>query len=574
LALAAGTLAAACTAGATAEAPTTSFLTTTSAPATTTTVPGTTTTQPAVATGGQVVIGVDQAPTTLNPYAAGGDSHVVALIGQAIHARAWDIDAATREVVPDVLTEIPTSGNGGVVVNPNGTMTVSYRIRDDANWSDGVPITGDDFAFTAETIAAIDDFRSDPFTGRNLYADITGFEAEVKTFTMTMRQTVGYETMFEWILPEHIVAGTDLRTDWETTIYPGAGPFVVASFIAGEQVTLARNPNYWKRDPLTGDALPRLDEVVFRHVPVIDDLLGEFAARRLDVIEPPPGNPAPDPAVVDEVVAGPIWEHISFQFGPGRLERNPLSRNSELAFRRAVAHAVDRVALAAANPTWAPISSYLDVGVPGLSTAAWDRYPYDTATARALLDEVRAEAGTDTVRAIFTTTSNSDERPRIAEVLAEMLGAVGIEYENQLEDSVLFFGDTLSEGSYDLGMWAWVADPTHLGLVGMLDLFDPGGTPPDGSNYYRWGTRDSSVRDDHSARFTEIRRLANATVDVDEVDRLVIEAEQLLADQMVVLPFAARAASLQWWGDTVTGLVNNPTRVGFTWNIEEWATAG
>jgi len=575
LALAAGTIAAACGASATpADETSTSYLTTTSAPDTTTTLPGTTTTPATSQFGGAVVIGTDEAPSTLNPYAAEGDSHIVTLIGQAIHARAWDIDAATRRVVPDVLVEIPTVGNGGVVANPNGTMTISYRIRDTANWSDGIPISGDDFAFTVDTVGAIDDFRSDPFTGRNMYADVTGYEVGIKTFTMTMRQTLGYETMFEWILPKHAVEGTDLRADWTTEIYPGAGPFVVDSWTPGEGVTLVRNENYWKRDQATGDRLPYLDEVVFESRATVDELLQVFAAGEIDVVEPPSGAQQPDPAVVSEVLAGPIWEHVSFQFGPGRLDRNPSSLNSNIDFRRAVAHAVDRNALGAVNPTWLPISSYLDVGVPELSTGSWDRYQYDTDAARTLLDAVRASEGVDTVTAVFTTTSNSDERPRIAEALAGMLAAVGIEFETQLEDSALFFGETLSSGTYDMGLWAWVVSPTHLGLVGMLDLFDPGGAPPDGSNYYRWGTRDSSVRDDSSARFSEIRRLANLTVDVDEVDGLVVEAEQLLADQLVILPFAARTATLQWWGDTVAGLVHNPTEVGYTWNIEEWYRAG
>lgn len=575
LALAVGTLAAACGTSGDGDETTTSHLTTTSAPLTTTTAPGaTTTTTSAPEEGGRVVIGSDEAPATLNPYAPGGDSHIVTLIGQAIHARAWDIDAETRRVVPDVLVEIPTVGNGGVVAHDNGTMTVSYRIRDDANWSDEVPVTGDDFAFTVETVAAIEGFRSDPYTGRNPYADVTSFEADIKTFTMTMRQSLSYETMFEWILPAHIVAGSDLEADWDDRIYPGAGPFVVDTFVPGERLVLTPNPTYWGRDPSTGTRLPHLGEVEFVFIPNIEDLLAAFAAGDVDVVEPPPGAAPPDAAVVSEEIAGRIWEHISFQFGPGRLDRNPLSVNAELDFRRAVAHAIDHEALAAANPAWAPISSYLDVAVPGLSSSAWDRYPYDPATARTLLDGVREATGVGDIRAVFTTTSNAAERPRIAEALAGMLGDVGISYETDLEDSVLFFGDTLSNGTYDIGMWAWVADPTHIGLVGMLDVFDPAGPPPDGSNYYRWGTRDSSVRDEQTARFAEIKRLANASVDVDEVDALVAEAEALIADQVVVIPFAARGSTLQWWGDVVTGLVHNPTAAGFTWNIEEWRRAG
>ena len=43
------------------------------------------------------------------------------------------------------------------------------------------------------------------------------------------------------------------------------------------------------------------------------------------------------------------------------------------------------------------------------------------------------------------------------------------------------------------------------GVVSIQDVFDPEGAPPDGQNYYRWGTEDSSVIDEASQRFAEIR---------------------------------------------------------------------
>lgn len=521
-----------------------------------------------------MVIGDDQQPPTLNPYVPGGDAYVVGKIGQAIFARGWDIDAATRQLIPDVFVEIPSVTNGGVTVNGDGSMTVTYRIRDEAEWSDGSSISGADLAFTAEAVAPLldpgDRFRG----GERLYGLMRDIEVGDKTFTATIDETtIDYETLFEWILPRHVMEDTDLLVDWNEMPFLGAGPFVFDEWHRGDHITLVRNPNYWKFDEETGDRLPYLDEVVFRFVPEIDQLLAQFAEHRLDVIDPPPSaedwSPVSldDEAIVREYVPGGIWEHLAFQFGPNN--RNAASINHNLDYRRAVAHAIGD-SLDDIISYWIPIDSFLDAGAPELSTGAWSRYDYDPELARRLLDTAMAEEGVDSVTAVFSTTANADERPRIAAALQEALGAVGITYESQLEDSQLFFGDTLDLGTYDLGWWAWVLQPTTSSLLTQLDLFDPRGNPEEGQNVYRWGTADSAVDDELTARFAEIRDAANATLDRAEIERLVVEAEQLLADQVVIIPLLVRRSDLLYWGDALTGPEHNPTEASPTWNIEHW----
>jgi ABC-type transport system substrate-binding protein len=131
--------------------PTTS--TTTTVPPSTTEPPDTTSTTKAPSGpgyGGVAIIADDQWPPTLNPWTEGGDNFIVSIIAQAWMTGAWDVDATTLEIVPEVVTEIPLTSNGGVVVKEDGTMTVAYSIRDEAVWDDGAPISGADFAFTLE----------------------------------------------------------------------------------------------------------------------------------------------------------------------------------------------------------------------------------------------------------------------------------------------------------------------------------------------------------------------------------------------------------------------------------------
>lgn len=552
--------------------------TTSTTQATTTTEPPTTTTttEPKFEKpyGGEAIVADDQEPPTLNPFVPGGDNFIVSIIGQGYFAGVQEVDGYTLELVPELVTELPTVSNGGVTINDDGTMTVTYQIREEAVWEDGTPITGHDFQFTLETI-----LDPDLPIDKTNYEDIVAYEATDKTFTYTLKApTVLYELLFGVILPKHAVEGSDFVADWNEKMWPSAGPFKFDEWKKGEFVRLVRNDNYWKTDPETGQQLPYLDAVTFKFIPETESIINAFKAREVDIIQPPPATETieqlqalePEGARV-EVLSGPVWEHLNFQFGPGRLERNENSCNDNLNMRKAVAHTIDKQLIVdeILAGQVEPLDSYVDAFSPTLSQQAWAQYDHNVDKAKEFYAKAVEETGKE-CSVVFSTTSNNDARVKLSELFVGMFGAVGIPYENQLEDSQIFFGETLDNGKWDLGEWAWVGSPGLSGLVGIHDVFDPESPPPDGSNYYRWGTEDSSVQDENTARFAEIRDAMNETVDDAELVALINEAEQILADQVVIFPLYARLVTAAVWEDEIGGFKHNPTSAGHTWNIEEW----
>jgi len=290
-----------------------------------------------------------------------------------------------------------------------------------------------------------------------------------------------------------------------------------------------------------------------------------------------------------------LWEHVQFQFGEN--DRNPTTLNERTTFRQAVAHAIDVEALTAALYAGygEPLGSHLDVLAPSLSTGAWSRYDHDVDRARSLVEEACREAGRECDAVppvvVFSTTADGGLRVRLAALMEPMLEAAGISVELELEPASLFFGETLLAGTWDVGVWAYEAMPGASGLVRAHDVLDPAGPPPFGSNYARWGTAavseqepvpsetgepvdvnqgPSRVIDAASERFAELRREMDAAVDAGNLARLVGEAEEILADEAVIIPLFARLWLGAVWADEVGGYEANPTAAGDTWRIETW----
>lgn len=583
------------TTGAPTTPPTTAATTTTSPPTTTRPVrPSTTTTTeaPTAPTGGGVVVPVYVAAGeafSFSPWSPG----FVAAVGELYLAGAGELDPASLDFVPDLLSEMPTTDNGGVSVHDDGTMTVSYRIRPEAVWEDGTPVSGDDFAFTYETIVRL----PLPDDELALYQEILPetVAAGEKTFSYTLpRETIDYERLFRVVLPRHIVAGTDPGT-WTAQPWASAGPFRFGGWVegqgeAGSVLLFVRNEAYWQTDRV-GRQLPYLDEVEFRVVAGPREAVEAFARGQADIVEL--GN-WPDVVARLEALSrvaisvgdGTAWEHVAFQFGPN--DDNPGTLNASVDFRRAVAHALDRPALVE-GPTWVnggALSSFLSLS-PARGTVGWDRYSYDPALAATLLQNACLEADRDCTAVApvikLTTTSGGTLRAEAATRAEEMLEAAGFDVRIALEEPDTLFGPVFEAGSWDVGLWAWELTGGLSGLVRTLGYWDPAGAPPAGLNYQRWGTAavegygpfdqgDSTVVDQWTERYAVLLGEMRETADRGRLLELITEAEEILADQVVVIPLATRGNGVAWWSDTLAGARRHPARPP-TWNVERWYRA-
>ncbi len=558
--------------------------TTTGAPPTiapTSTTSATTTTTEAVPVehpyGGDVTVGISAEPITLNPFLEGGGAEVLQLIGRTSWAGAVALHGATLDPVPVLLSEIPTLDNGGLVENEDGTVTVTYRISSDAKWEDGSAVTGADFLATYRlatdpSLPIRDDIR-DPYA--SIVPDSLKFDVETVTFDL-VGPSLAYLDVFSIVVPAAQLAESDFVADWTDRFWMSAGPFRFGEWIPGEAIIMERNSEYWETDPETGQALPYLDSLIFAVASGPGGVIGGFQTGRFDIVAVPP-----DPNVVSELEAldgtdvqvgwGPTWEHLSFQFGSGRFERNPDSMNEHLDYRQAVAHAIDRSQIAeAVSAGLVPaLESPMSVMWPAAASPGWSGYRGEADSAKEALDVLRETVDVSTPRAVLTT-NNTPERNIAAAELGPMLGAAGITLEVEPpEETGVYFLETIGPGRFDLAEWAWVPTPGPSGAVADVRRWFLLTPEAGGSGFSRWAVSAQEPADE-VARLDALLEDVASEVDLENVKTMLGEIETLMADLVVTVPLYAELNAGAVRTDSVSGYQHSIISGGDTWNAAMW----
>jgi peptide/nickel transport system substrate-binding protein len=140
-------------------------------------------------------------------------------------------------------------------------QTFTFKIRPEAKFSDGTPVTSADVVFSMETLR---DKGRPNF--KNAFSKITKFETP-DDHTIIFRQEVGDRELpmivgLMPVLPKHAWGGKAFD---ETSLNPivGSGPYVIAEAKAGESITYKKNPDYWGKNLALNKGLWNFDTVRF-----------------------------------------------------------------------------------------------------------------------------------------------------------------------------------------------------------------------------------------------------------------------------------------------------------------------
>lgn len=424
--------------------------------------------------GGTVVVAsVPPEPACLSP----GEPRCVPGTLQITAVRIYNrVLEAPFGVTPDFTWEPRLVS--GVAYTTKPPFALTYRIRPEARWSDGVPVTAADFVFTHRAL-----LKHGPEDGLNRTEVRSVRAVDPKTVRIVLRSRLAaWRELFGWILPRHALRGENLLTVWRDGIVNprtgspiGSGPFLTGSWERGRQITLRRNTRYW------GPHTARVDRVVLRFGVDGGTLVEGFRSGDYDVAAGFPPSFLPAVRGLNglrmRTIDGTSMEHFAIRIGPGG---HPALRNKLV--RRALAYGVDRPALArvALGELYpqAPQRDSLVFPTPSrYYRANWGTYSYRPAESRRLFELAGCRRGGDGIygcagqRLSLRLTAPvipGGFRPRIVELAQAQLRQAGVEVVPVYAPPQIVFGQLLPSGSFDVALFAWNfgPDPTPKVIFG------------------------------------------------------------------------------------------------------------
>ncbi|WP_213934413.1 ABC transporter family substrate-binding protein [Rhodococcus sp. B50] len=192
-----------------------------------------------------VVVAIDEVGSGFNPHLLADQSPVANAVAELVLPSAFRAvpdpeNPAATLLVPDDSLLLSAE------VTDEAPFTITYRLRDEAQWSDGAPIAAEDFRYLwQQMITQVG--VVDP-AGYRLIDDIRS-SGGGKTVTVTLREPYpAWRELFTDLLPAHLVKDTPggFSTGLSETIPVSGGRFQVDNVDRGRaEVLLERNDRFW-----------------------------------------------------------------------------------------------------------------------------------------------------------------------------------------------------------------------------------------------------------------------------------------------------------------------------------------
>jgi peptide/nickel transport system substrate-binding protein len=527
------------------------------------------TSQLVAATGGATTVELDQAWDGFNPNTPGGAASSTPTLLSSVLPSAYVISSGSA---PQVNSNLLLS----VEATSTSPLTIQYVINPSAVWSDGVPVSADDFiyAWEAQRGNGVEvDGQADQVASDLGYRDVASVIGSHGGKTVTVVFTTPFtdwRVLFHDMLPAHIAR----RVGWNhgfaafnPDVDLSAGPYVLKSVSSGGSAVLVRNPKWWG----TAAVLDRVDVAV---APNQKSWIGALAASNQAVAQPSTFNLGS----LDAVSSLPNTQSfIKPSLNLLQLEFNVTSPLTvQPAAREAIAHALDRTAMlnrvfGALDPALVVNQDHLAIASQGTynaSSAAGEYTTPNLATTDRLLRSVgyhQDPAGQyvdATGRPLTVRMAVEMGDPWIAEVgtiVSSQLAKVGITVVTVPVDGTTGMVAAADANSYDMALVTRVAGPyqTQTGA-----WFSQEG-PLSSAGTQDWSNFDDPAVDQLFLQASEALNPVTGAAIYSQID-------DQLWDQMVALPLFGEPA-FEANGVQMSNVLYNPSIDGILWNVALWA---
>jgi oligopeptide transport system substrate-binding protein len=459
-------------------------------------------------------------PQTLDPHLAEGlpSAHVLRDLFEGLTS-----ESPEGRIIPGAAIRWNISRDG---------KTYTFYLRRDAHWSNGDPVTSEDFVYSLRRSA-------DPATASKYAAVLLPIENAAEVLNGDLPPSaLGVSAMDEFTLQIRMKGPTpyflallnhpstypvhraSLETHGSAFSRPGNlvsnGAYTLADWVIRSRIELVKNPNYWD----AGNVI--IDKVVYYPFEDQSTALKRFRAGKLDWTSEVPNNQFKwlQQHYPDELVISPWLGSYFFGFN---LEREPFVANPEL--RLALLLALDRDLLTQKVTQFGELPSYTLVppGIMDYISPVPDWAEWTQAEREAEARRLYAEAGYSEEHPLkfeirYTAGENNKKMALAAASLWKQV--LGVQATLLNEENRVFLQNRDQKILTQVFQSGWISD--YADPYSFLNLFRSGG----GRNYYGYNNSlyDALLDEIAAERIPSRRRL------------LMYETERLLLTDVPFVP--------------------------------------
>jgi peptide/nickel transport system substrate-binding protein len=533
-----------------------------------------TTSSASVKSGGTITYALDQDVAGFNVLNVTDNAFV---LGQMID-QVWP---SVYNILPNLSLALNTNVVTSATVTSENPQTIVYQINPKATWSDGVPISAQDFIYNWQSQSGNPKYKDvggkvflpANTAGYNLIKSVTSSN-NGKTATVVFAKPFGdWKSLFGAgtpIIPAHIASKVGFNSGFQSfgpAVQVSGGPYEIQSYTQGEDLVEVPNPHYW--------GVPgKLAKIVFRFILDDSQIPPAMQNGEINLANPTLASTAfkdataSIPNTTTTVIPGLEFQHMDFN------QANPYLAVANV--RHAIADGTNRAQMvqrivgpltpsisALQNRLWMPIQ-------PQYQNTSGSYGQFNTSAAKGLLSQSNMTMGSDgyfhpnfgpekgqDLTLNISTTSGVPVRAEIEQLFQADMKAIGIKINIQNYNANTLFGTVLPKGEFDISQFAWVLSPFASANQSIYCSYTNASLCGSNWNHYANPQVDSLFNQ------------AVSTVNQAQAANLYNQIDTILWKDMVTLPLF-QSPQLYSWSNAYGNIIPNPSLIGVPWNAQVW----
>ncbi|MBU8712370.1 MULTISPECIES: peptide ABC transporter substrate-binding protein [Brevibacillus] len=481
--------------------------------------PGTASSTPAAAVKQEVVFNAKSEPPDLNPLTSTDTTSF------------WIMDHLGEGLYTKDKEGNPVLGVAKEVKLSDDKLKYTFTLRDDAKWTNGEPVTAEDFAYTfmkhidpatASTTAYLLYYikGAEAYNKGTGKAEDVGIKAlDAKTLEIELVAPTSYfDKMLAtryWHPINKKQAEADPKWAANAETYISNGAYKLVSWKHDSELVIEKNENYWNKDDV------KMEKITWKMVNDATTSYQMYKSGELDFNKEMPSDILAQEKSSPDYKSVPYYGTYMYMFN---VTKEPFTNKK---VRRAFAMAIDRKALTEMVSQGGETPAYSMVPRGAITPTGkdfreegGDYFKEDPAEAKKLLAEGMQEAGWSTLPEVTLMYNTDESHKKIAQALQEMLKKnLGVDVKLTNQEWKVYL-DTTRQKNYQMGRMGWVgqiSDPAFN-----LDYY-LGDSP---NNRTGWVNKE----------YDDLNMAAKVEQDPNKRMELLHKAEAVLMEEMPFIP--------------------------------------